>query len=219
MKNFLLLILFAFSINTCTGQTEITIREIDNDSVINISKYLYKNEKPYGTYKGGRIIKEKLSKTDKRWNSIFKELVKDMKSLGLNIKYPHIIYEDICKMHTFISTMVSSFSISEMERNSVFDKGRFVISNTDVNQSFTYLYQHSDYLFSFQITFNNNMIENYKYTCRPDLDERIMTYNIMFTYDNKGRVTKITETYSDKDNRCKGMLIKDIEYTEIGKTR
>jgi len=115
--------------------------------------------------------------------------------------------------------MVSSFSISEMERNSVFDKGRFVISNTDVNQSFTYLYQHSDYLFSFQITFNNNMIENYKYTCRPDLDERIMTYNIMFTYDNKGRVTKITETYSDKDNRCKGMLIKDIEFTEIGKTR
>ena len=208
----LLITCFAICQACClkTIQTEVIVQEIYDDSVSYYSKYLYIDEKLFATHNGKKYVKQKLSKSDRRWNALFEEEIKELKELGLNIKYPNLNYEDICRVSTFIRC------IDDLEKKSkIGQEDQQIISKSNINEYYTYLFQETDYIFSFEIIVDNNILKGYTYKCRPNFSDKIVTFDNTFKYDNKGRIIQTTMIYSDEEENIKGKIVKNIVYNDI----
>ena len=110
MKVFLLLLLLYFPLNSNVAEGHQVDVTLSYESGY-ISKSLYINGKKEAVYKSKKKKPIRLSKVEKDMQNIFFEQLKYLESWGVIIKYPEVIFEDLC----IISDILSNYDKSEIQ--------------------------------------------------------------------------------------------------------
>ena len=131
MKVFLLLLLLYFPLNSKVAEDHQVDVTLSYESGY-ISKNLYINGKKEAVYKSKKKKPIRLTKVEKDMQNIFFEQLKYLESWGVIIKYPEVIFEDLC----IISDILSNYDKSEIQ-SFIQTKGDCKTINTSIPQHYS----------------------------------------------------------------------------------
>ena len=191
--------------------------ELKSQTVVNILSNGYKLErslflhgKKIGVYnKKGRLIK--LSTDDKTRQKIFLNQSNSLSNYGIMLKYPEVIYKDVC----VIADILSSYDPSEILSFTQPIGEQTKISIQNINKYYTYLDASVDYVLSIDIIVKDCLITQYSYTYKPNMSDVIISYTCVFTYD-KNNSRLLMEIQSLDPGKRDHKSDRKIFYEEIG---
>ena len=194
MKVFLLLLLLYFPLNSKVAEDHQVDVTLSYESGY-ISKSLYINGKKEAVYKSKKKKPIRLTKVEKDMQNIFFEQLKYLESWGVNIKYPEVIFEDLC----IISDILSNYDKSEIQ-SFIQTKGDCkTINILKINKYYTYINARVDYVLTLTIVIEKGLLKEFRYEYMPDFSDETVIYRCQYKYDNYGRIIYITTLGKEKN--------------------
>ena len=194
MKVFLLLLLLYFPLNSKAVEDYQVDVTLSYESGY-ISKSLYINGKKEAVYKSKKKKPIRLTKVEKDMQNIFLEQLKYLESWGVIIKYPEVIFEDLC----IISDILSNYDKSEIQ-SFIQTKGDCkTINILKINKYYTYINARVDYVLTLTIVIEKGLLKEFRYEYMPDFSDETVIYRCQYKYDNYGRIIYITTLGKEKN--------------------
>ena len=194
MKVFLLLFLLYFPLNSKVAEDHQVDVTLSYESGY-ISKSLYINGKKEAVYKSKKKKPIRLTKVEKDMQNIFFEQLKYLESWGVIIKYPEVIFEDLC----IISDILSNYDKSEIQ-SFIQTKGDCkTINILKINKYYTYINARVDYVLTLTIVIEKGLLKEFRYEYKPDFSDETVIYRCQYKYDNYGRIIYITTLGKEKN--------------------
>ena len=170
-------------------ETEVTV--LNSKGLL--KKYIYHKERKVALVRGRRRIPN--SRPQVEYNKMFFRQLGNMESsYGVKIKYPELIYDDVC----ILSDILSEYDLSEVNALTHISGNVKSINIMHINKYYTYLNQKVDYVFSLKILIENDKLKEYEYKCITDFSGEIENHKHSYQYDNLGRIIQITNICNDE---------------------
>jgi hypothetical protein len=194
MKYIYIVILSAFMLITSATpkyreETEVTV--LNSKGLL--KKYIYHKERKVALVRGRRRIP--ISRQQVEYNKMFFRQLENMETLyGIKIKYPELIYDDVC----ILSDILSDHDVAEVNALTHISGNVKNINLMHINMYYTYLSQRVDYVFFLKILVENDKLKEYEYKCITDFSGEIENHKHSYQYDNLGRIIQITNICNDE---------------------
>ena len=194
MKVFLLLLLLFFPLNSKVAESHQVDVTLSYESGYT-SKSLYINGKKEAVYKSRKKKPIRLTKVEKDMQNVFFEQLKYLESWGVIIKYPEVIFEDLC----IISDILSNYDKSEIQ-SFIQTKGDCkTINILKINKYYTYINARVDYVLTLTIVIEKGLLKEFRYKYMPDFSNETISYRCQYKYDNYGRIIYIKTLGKEKN--------------------
>lgn len=172
------------------SQTIVKIAGSDGGS----EKILFRHEKKIGEYNSkGKLLK--ISRIYASLQDIFWGQVADLTNYGITVRYPEIIYDDIC----VIADILSDYDQEKLKLFSHQTKEGECIQLENINTYYKHLNARVDYVYSFELTIKNGLISHYRYISTPNFSNKRISYSCTFRYDTNKRIVKIIRSYNQRN--------------------